>query len=162
MTYSNFLSTQQSKPWRVSVNKHVLCAHSGEYFSFFLFLIEKSTERSIILQTFPSIFNPSQVRLIHIIWINLILLITHSDLCFSSADGRKEGGPTAAPSEEDVREELKESGGAATEGAGTLPADAAAAVPTGHAHSARLLPALSPLCESVSSCYSPSTCARTQ
>lgn len=68
-------------------------------------------------------------------------------VCFPSADVREEGGPRAASSKEDVGEELKESGGAAAEGVGTLPADAAAAVPAGHAHSARLLPALSPLRE---------------
>lgn len=66
---------------------------------------------------------------------------------FPSAGGREEGGPRAASSKEDVGEELQESGGAAAEGAGTLPADAAAAVPAGHARSARLLPALSPLRE---------------
>lgn len=64
-----------------------------------------------------------------------------------SADGGEESGPTAASPKEDVGEELKESGGAAAEGVGTLPADIAAAVPAGHTHSARLLPALSPLCE---------------
>lgn len=68
-------------------------------------------------------------------------------MCFPSADGREEGGPADASSKEDVGEELEESGGEAAEGARTLPADAAAAVPTGHAHPARLLPAFSLLCE---------------
>lgn len=71
----------------------------------------------------------------------------YPDVCCPSADGGEEGRPTAASSKEDVGEELQESGGAAAEGAGALPADAAAAVPTGHAHAARLLPALSPLRE---------------
>lgn len=46
------------------------------------------------------------------------------------------GGSTAASSKEDVGEELQEPGGAAAEGAGTLPADSVAAVLRGHAHSA--------------------------
>lgn len=71
----------------------------------------------------------------------------YPSVCFPSADGGEEGGPTAASSKEDVGEELKESGGTAAEGVGTLPADAAAAVPARHTHSARLLPALSPLRE---------------
>lgn len=68
-------------------------------------------------------------------------------MCFPAVDAREEGGPGAASSEENAGEELQESGGAAGEGAGPLPADAAAAVPTGHAHSARLLPALPSLRE---------------
>lgn len=68
-------------------------------------------------------------------------------MCFPTADNREKGGQTAASSEEDVGEELEESGGAAAEGARALPADAATAVPTSHTHSARLLPALSPLRE---------------
>lgn len=66
---------------------------------------------------------------------------------FPAADSGEEGGPPSASPEEDPGEELQESGGAAAEGAGALPADAAPAVPGGHAHAARLLPALSPLRE---------------
>lgn len=66
---------------------------------------------------------------------------------YPSVDDREKGGPTAASSKEDVGEELKESGGAAAEGAGALPADTAAAVPTGHAISSCQLLALSPLRE---------------
>lgn len=49
---------------------------------------------------------------------------------------RGKGGSTAASSKEDAGEELKEPGGAAAEGTGTLPADSAAAVHRGHAHPA--------------------------
>lgn len=57
-------------------------------------------------------------------------------MCDLSAKSRGEGGSEAAPSEEDAGEELQESGGAAAEGAGALPADAAAAVHGGHARPA--------------------------
>lgn len=83
-------------------------------------------------------------------------------MCFPSAGSREEGGPAAASSKEDVGEELEESGGAAAEGAGTLPADAAAAVPAGHAHSAHYLPALSPLCEYTRSYCDPLAAPRSQ
>lgn len=82
-------------------------------------------------------------------------------VCFPPADGGEEGGPTAASSKEDAGEELKESGGAAAERAGALPADAAAAVPTGHPDSARMLPALSPLCEYTRGSYNLCTCTVT-
>lgn len=69
-------------------------------------------------------------------------------MCASfSADGREEGRPTAASSQKDFGQKLEEFGGAATEGAGALPPNAAAAVSRGHAHSAGLLPELSPLRE---------------
>lgn len=68
-------------------------------------------------------------------------------VCFPSAGGREEGGSRTASSKEDAGEELKEFGRAAAERAGALSADTSAAVPTGHAHSTRLLPALSPLCK---------------
>lgn len=68
-------------------------------------------------------------------------------VCGVSADSGEEGRPTTASSKKDFGEELKESGGAAAEGAGTLSANTAAAVPTGHTNSTFLLPALSPLCE---------------
>lgn len=66
---------------------------------------------------------------------------------FPSADSREEGGATAASSKEDVGEKLKEFGGAATEGVGSVPADADSAVSTSHTHSAFHFSAFSPLCE---------------
>lgn len=62
-------------------------------------------------------------------------MFTFSLLVLLVKSGGK-GGSTAAPSKEDVGEELQESGGAAAEGTGTLPADPVAAVHRGHAHSA--------------------------
>lgn len=75
------------------------------------------------------------------------MTLSHCNYIFLSADCRKEGRPSASPAKENIRKKLKKSGGAAAEGAGALPANTAPAVPTGHTHSPRLLPALSPLCE---------------
>lgn len=75
--------------------------------------------------------------------------LTVSTPWFSSAGGGEEGGPRAASAKEDAWEELEEFGGAAAEGAGALPADPPAAVPSGHAHYACVLPALSSLCEHI-------------
>lgn len=73
--------------------------------------------------------------------------VTMSTPCFSSAGGGEQGWPRAASSKEDAWEEFQELGGAAAEGAGALSADPPAAVPSGHAHWACLLPAFSSLCE---------------
>lgn len=73
--------------------------------------------------------------------------------CLPSAGCGEEGGPSAASSKEDAWEELQELSGAASEGAGALPADPPAAVPSGlHALHTGCLPAFSSLCEHASWC----------